>query len=79
VERVGTNDDPNFGFNAQTNQYEDLVKSGVIDPTKVTRSALQNAASIASLMLTTEAMVAEIPEKKPAPAPGGYGPEGMDY
>jgi len=79
VERVGTNDNQNFGFNAQTNQYEDLVKSGVIDPTKVTRSALQNAASIASLMLTTEAMVAEIPEKKPAPAPGGYGPEGMDY
>ena len=53
-------------------------KTGVIDPTKVTRTALQNAASIASLMLTTEAMVAEIPEKKPAAAPGG-GPEGMDY
>jgi chaperonin GroEL len=55
------------------------VKSGVIDPTKVTRTALQNASSIASLMLTTEAMVAEIPEKKSAPAPGGHGPEGMDY
>jgi len=55
------------------------VKSGVIDPTKVTRSALQNASSIAALMLTTEAMVAEIPEKKPAPAPGGpHGPD-MDY
>jgi len=55
------------------------VASGVIDPTKVTRTALQNAASIASLMLTTEAMIAEIPEKKPAPAgPGGHGPE-MDY
>ena len=53
--------------------------AGVIDPTKVTRTALQNAASIASLMLTTEAMVAEIPEKKAAPAgPGGHGPE-MDY
>jgi chaperonin GroEL len=53
----------------------------VIDPTKVTRTALQNAASIASLMLTTEAMVAEIPEKKPAQGPGGgpHGPEGMDY
>ena len=52
----------------------------MIDPTKVTRTALQNASSIASLMLTTEAMVAEIPEKKPAPAPGGpHGPEGMDY
>jgi len=58
------------------------VKSGVIDPAKVTRSALQNAASIAGLMLTTEAMVCEIPEKKPAQG-GGHGghggPEGMDY
>ena len=63
-----------------TAQYEDLVKAGVIDPTKVTRSALQNAASIAALMLTTEAMIAEIPEKKAPPAggPGGHGPE-MDY
>ena len=61
-------------------QYEDLVKAGVIDPTKVTRSALQNAASIAALMLTTEAMIAEIPEKKSAPAGARrpHGPE-MDY
>jgi len=79
VERVRGDDNPNFGFNAQTEQYEDLVKSGVIDPTKVTRTALQNAASIASLMLTTEAMVAGIPENKPASPAGGYGPEGMDY
>jgi len=80
VEKIRENSNPNFGFNAQTDQYEDLVVSGVIDPTKVTRTALQNAASIASLMLTTEAMVAEIPEKKSAPAPGGHGgPEGMDY
>jgi chaperonin GroEL len=79
VEKVRANSNLNFGFNAQTDAYEDLVTSGVIDPTKVTRTALQNAASIASLMLTTEAMVAEIPEKKPAPAPGGgHGPE-MDY
>jgi chaperonin GroEL len=80
VERIRENKNPNFGFNAQTDQYEDLVVSGVIDPTKVTRTALQNAASIASLMLTTEAMVAEIPEKKAAPAgpPGGHGGE-MDY
>jgi chaperonin GroEL len=80
VEKIRENDNPNFGFNAQTDTYEDLVSTGVIDPTKVTRSALQNAASIASLMLTTEAMIAEIPEKKPAPAggPGGHGPE-MDY
>jgi chaperonin GroEL len=80
VEKIRENDNPNFGFNAQTDTYEDLVSTGVIDPTKVTRSALQNAASIASLMLTTDAMIAEIPEKKPAPAggPGGHGPE-MDY
>ena len=58
------------GFNAQTDKYEDLVQAGVIDPTKVVRSALQNAASIASLLLTTEALVSEIPEdKKEAPMP----------
>jgi chaperonin GroEL len=80
VEKIRENSNPNFGFNAQTDKYEDLVVSGVIDPTKVTRTALQNAASIASLMLTTEAMVAEIPEKKPAPAgPGGHGGPDMDY
>src|SRR3989441_1182731 len=79
VEKIRTNSDPNFGFNAATEQYEDLVKAGVIDPTKVTRTALQNAASIASLMLTTEAMVADIPEKKQAGPPPGHGPEGMDY
>src|SRR5215472_12729748 len=79
VGKVRENTNPNYGFNAATDTYEDLVTAGVIDPTKVTRTALQNAASIASLMLTTEAMVAEIPEKKPAPAgPGGHGPE-MDY
>jgi chaperonin GroEL len=79
VEKVRSNGDKNFGFNAATSQYEDLVKSGVIDPTKVTRSALQHAASISALMLTTEAMIAEVPEKKPAaPMPGGHGPE-MDY
>ncbi len=65
----------NFGFNAETEVYEDLVKAGVIDPTKVVRTALQNASSIASLVLTTEALVSELPEKKePAPAPHG----GMD-
>ena len=67
-----------YGFNAQTGDYEDLVKAGVIDPTKVARTALQNASSIASLMLTTEALVCEIPEKKEAPMPGGQG-GGMDY
>jgi chaperonin GroEL len=59
-----------FGFNAATEAYEDLFASGVIDPTKVTRTALQNAASVASLMLTTEAMIAEKPEKKEKPAGG---------
>src|SRR5881275_3234212 len=67
----------NYGFNAFSNEYEDLVKAGVLDPTKVVRTALQNAGSIASLMLTTEALVAEIPEKKEAPAPGGHGGGGM--
>jgi chaperonin GroEL len=67
----------NFGYNAFANEYEDLVKAGVLDPTKVVRTALQNAGSIASLMLTTEALVAEIPEKKEAPAPGGHGGGGM--
>ncbi len=66
--------DANHGYNAATDKYEDLVKAGVIDPTKVVRSALQNASSIASLLLTTEAMVAELPEeKKEAPAGGGPG------
>jgi chaperonin GroEL len=80
VDKVREHSNANHGYNAATDTYEDLVASGVIDPTKVTRSALQNAASIASLMLTTEAMIAEIPEKKAAPAggPGGHGPE-MDY
>ncbi|HEY7303603.1 MAG TPA: chaperonin GroEL [Bryobacteraceae bacterium] len=79
IEKVRANSTDNFGFNAQTGQFEDLVKSGVIDPTKVTRSALQHAASISALMLTTEAMICEVPEKKPAaPMPGGHGPD-MDY
>src|SRR5713101_3002288 len=79
IEKVRANQDYNYGFNAATGQYEDLVKSGVVDPTKVTRSALQNAASISALMLTTEAMICEIPEKNTAPAGrDGHGP-GMDY
>jgi chaperonin GroEL len=80
IEKIKGNADPNFGFNAQTGQFEDLVAAGVIDPTKVTRSALQNAASISALMLTTEAMICEIPEKKGSGGPpqGGHGGE-MDY
>jgi chaperonin GroEL len=77
IGKVLESKDPHYGYNAATNKYEDLVKAGVIDPTKVTRTALQNAASIAGLMLTTEAMVADIPEKKEAPAGGGHG-GGMD-
>ena len=65
------------GYNADTDTYEDLMKAGVIDPTKVVRLALQNAASVASLMLTTQAMVAEKPEDKPEPMPGGGAPPGM--
>ena len=75
VEKVRAEKNDSYGFNAQTEVYEDLVKAGVIDPAKVTRTALQNAASIAGLMLTTEAMVSEIPEEdKAGPAmPGGMG------
>jgi len=80
IEKVRNNANANYGFNAATLEYEDMVKAGVIDPTKVTRSALQNASSIAALMLTTEAMVCEIPEKKQAqPMPGGHGGPDMDY
>jgi chaperonin GroEL len=79
VARVKESKDKNFGYNAQTDSYEDLVKSGVIDPTKVTRTALQNAASIAGLLLTTECVVVEKKEDKPAPAggPPGGGMGGM--
>jgi chaperonin GroEL len=67
----------NFGYNALTDAYEDLFQAGVIDPTKVTRTALQNAASIAGLLLTTEAIVVEKKEDKPAPAAPGGGMGGM--
>jgi len=67
---------PHYGYNALTGKFEDLVKAGVIDPTKVTRTALQNAASIAALLLTTEALVVELPESKAAAPAGGHG--GMD-
>ncbi|MDX2184709.1 MAG: chaperonin GroEL [Gemmatimonadaceae bacterium] len=72
IEKVRESKEDSFGYNALTDTYEDLVKSGVIDPTKVTRTALQNAASISGLLLTTEALVVEKKEDKPAaPAPGG--------
>ena len=66
-----------FGFNAATEEYEDLVKAGVIDPTKVVRAALQNAASVASLMLTTEALIAERPKKKSGGSQGEPDTGGM--
>jgi len=77
VAKVLESTDLHFGYNAQTSVFEDLVKAGVIDPTKVTRTALQNAASIAGLLLTTEALIVEIPEPKSAPA-GGHGGGGME-
>jgi chaperonin GroEL len=78
VEKVRGSKDDAFGYNALTDTYENLVQAGVIDPTKVTRTALQNAASIAGLLLTTEALVVEKKEDKPAPAaPGGGGMGGM--
>ena len=77
VQKVREADTRDEGFNAQAERYENLVEAGVIDPTKVVRTALQNSGSIASLLLTTEALVAEIPEEKPeAPAGGGH-PPGM--
>jgi chaperonin GroEL len=80
VGKIRESKEANFGLNAQTGQFEDLVKAGVIDPTKVTRTALQNAGSIAGLMLTTEALVSELPEdKKEAPMPGGHGGMGGMY
>jgi len=80
VEKVRNADMPNYGYNARTDVYEDLVAAGVIDPTKVTRTALQNAASIAGLLLTTEAVVVEKPEKdKSSPMPGGGGGMGDMY
>ena len=75
VQKVAAGKQANFGFNARSEEYEDLVKAGITDPAKVSRTAIENGASIASLLLTTEALVAEIPEEKP-PAPAG--PPGGD-
>ncbi len=81
IDKVRDAKDVNFGFNAETIEYGDMMKFGVIDPTKVVRSALQNASSVASLLLTTDALISEIPEKKPAAAgrgEGGMGGGGME-
>jgi len=78
IDKVLSNDGASFGYNAAADKYEDLLKAGIIDPTKVERTALQNAASVASLMLTTEAMIADKPEEKPAGGmPGGMPGGGM--
>jgi len=78
--KVLDNDEYNHGFDAQTGEFKDLVKAGIIDPTKVVRTALQDASSVASLLITTEAMVAERPEKKAPPAGGpGGGMGDMDF
>ena len=80
LSKVRESNDKNFGYNALTDTYEDLVQAGVIDPTKVARTALQNAASIAGLLLTTEALIVEKKEKEGAhPAPGGGGGMGGMY
>jgi chaperonin GroEL len=73
------NEKPGIGYNAATNEFEDMVAAGIVDPTKVTRSALQNAASVSALLLTTEAVVADKPEDNPAPAApaAGAGMGGM--
>ena len=80
VAKVREQKDAEEGFNAQSETYENLINAGVIDPTKVVRAALQNASSIASLLLTTEALVSELPEEKSAGGgmpPGGGGMDGM--
>jgi chaperonin GroEL len=75
IGKVRESKDTNLGFNAATEEYSDMIGAGILDPAKVTRSALQNAASIAALMLTTEALVSELPEEeKASAAPGGGGP-----
>jgi chaperonin GroEL len=75
VAKVRENKNPNFGFNADSEEYEDLVEAGVIDPTMVARTALENAASISGLLLTTEALITDVPEEEKAAAPGGGAPD----
>jgi chaperonin GroEL len=79
VGKISDNDTYAFGYDAQEGQYGDLVSKGIIDPTKVVRTALQDAASIAGLLVTTEAMVAEKPKKETPPMPGMPPGGGMDY
>ncbi|MBU1256785.1 chaperonin GroEL, partial [Patescibacteria group bacterium] len=75
--KVEENSNVNYGFNAATLEFEDLLEAGIIDPVKVTRSALQNAASVASMILTTEALITDLPEKEDASPAGNPGMMGM--
>ncbi|MCJ2086743.1 chaperonin GroEL, partial [Methylobacterium sp. E-005] len=68
-----------FGFNAQTEEYVDMIQAGIVDPAKVVRAAIQGAASVAGLLVTTEAMIAEAPRKEAPPMPSGGGMGGMDF
>ena len=79
--KVSENPTINFGFDAQSGKYVDMVKAGIVDPTKVVRIALQDAASVAGLLITTEAMIADLPKKDDSPMgpPGGGGMGGMDF
>ena len=79
IQKIKESTEFSFGFNAATEEYGDLLAWGIIDPTKVTRTALQNAASVASLMITTEALIADKPEPKKAASPGGHGGGMGDY
>jgi len=80
VGKVSEHKSQTWGFNAQTEEYVDMIEAGIVDPAKVVRTALQDSASVAGLLITTEAMVAEMPKDKPAPAmPGGGGMGGMDF
>src|SRR4051812_23207424 len=77
VGRINDNSSQTYGFNAQTEEYVDMIQAGIVDPAKVVRAALQGAASVAGLLITTEAMVAEAPKKETAPAMPGGGMGGM--
>jgi chaperonin GroEL len=73
VDKIKNSKDASFGYNADSNEYVDMIKAGIVDPAKVTRTALENAASIAGLVLTTETLVTDIPEKTPKSPMGGAG------
>ena len=81
VGKISEHKSETYGFNAQTDEYVDMFEAGIVDPAKVVRTALQDAASVAGLLVTTEAMIAEAPKEKAAPAmpPGGGGMGGMDF